>query len=203
MDISLQTSYNAALADVVALLLSEDLAHERARALRVTDFSFKQERPEPTLIHSVLRARVPASELPSQLRSFLTGGLNVRIESTYHSERTPAVIEHDVHIDGAPVSAALIFTLTPASSSSSAGIGSTSANLSNPVVSETVSDGEIISDAGGSAATSRPAVTRAHITGSFSVRVPFIGAKIERVAAAHANDVLRADTALVHSLLAR
>lgn len=174
MDISLRTSYHAPLPDVLTLLLSEELAHARAQALHVANFSFTQEQPEPAVIQSVMRARVPASELPANVRGFLRGGLGAVVTSSYHRERTPAVIEYTIRIDGAPVNGALTLTLTPADELSTA-----------------------------SAAGTSIAATDGQIAGSFSVNVPFIGGKIERTAAAHANTVLTADTALVNSLLAK
>lgn len=218
MQIQLQTTYAAAPEHVRDVLLSEPLARARMSALGVPDFTFTRQDSD-TLTQTRLHVRVPAAQLPAQVRGFVKSGLTVVVTST--AARSPqnaarsrnvtagstkaVTISHQIAVTGAPVTGQITMRLTPAATAPSTPALNTQkgAESKSVAINGTARPSTAVSPSSPEATTpsSSSGATAATIQGEFSVHVPFIGARIEAQIAKYAQTVLKHDTAQVNALL--
>lgn len=91
------------------VLLSEELANARAKALKVPDAQFSS-----TGETSTMTVAVSAEQLPQAARKFLSKGVKVTIVASAQESGSATNINHDIKIEGAPAAVSLLITLTDA-----------------------------------------------------------------------------------------
>lgn len=147
MQITKKITVEATPDQVVAALLSNELAAKRMAMLGVTDYTH-------TVTGNVATTTVavPAQKLPSQARTFVKNDVKAVITGTASGN----VVAYNVDVKGVPVKIAMTAT----------------------------------ADAAGAA-------TSLLVDSDVAVKIPFVGAKVEKMAAGKVDGLLAKDAALV------
>lgn len=105
MEFNANVTYDGSVADAVKVLMSQELADARAKALEISDYAF--ESGEHT---AVIRFAVKQHELPDVAKNFLRNGAKAAIKATLHP--TQNKISHEVELPGIPASVSFDINVT-------------------------------------------------------------------------------------------